>query len=87
MVGVPGLVALLAISLGVQLLGFWGVIFGVPFAGAVYALLFDFYLPRRQGLPQPATSEPSVAAQVAAHPKGEDRGEDVVAPALKRSSS
>jgi hypothetical protein len=81
------MVALLAISLGVQLLGFWGVIFGVPFAGAVYALLFDFYLPRRQGLPQPATSEPSVAAQVAAHPKGEDRGEDVVAPALKRSSS
>jgi predicted PurR-regulated permease PerM len=86
MVGVPGLVALLAISLGVQLLGFWGVIFGVPFAGAIYALLFDFYLPRRQGLPQPIVSEPPVASQAVAAPTSEKR-EDVVAPALKRSSS
>jgi predicted PurR-regulated permease PerM len=86
MVGVPGLVALLAISLGVQLLGFWGVIFGVPFAGAIYALLFDFYLPRRQGLPQPTVSEPPATAQAVAAPTSEKR-EDVVAPALKRSSS
>jgi len=84
MVGVPGLVALLAISLGVQLLGFWGVIFGVPFAGAVYALLFDFYLPRRQGLPRPVMSEQPAAAQPAA--KSTER-EDAAVPALKRSSS
>ncbi|MBX7214229.1 MAG: AI-2E family transporter [Thermoflexales bacterium] len=53
-VGVPGLVALLAVAIGVQLIGFWGLIFGVPVAGAAYALLFDFWLPRRrvaQGLP------------------------------------
>ncbi len=54
-VGVPGLVALVAVALGVQLIGFWGLIFGVPMAGAAYALLFDFWLPRRrvaQGLPE-----------------------------------
>ncbi len=53
-VGVPSLIALLAISVGVQLLGFWGLIFGVPIAGAIYAVLFEFYLPRRrkaEGLP------------------------------------
>ncbi|MEO6061646.1 MAG: AI-2E family transporter [Thermoflexales bacterium] len=53
-VGVPGLVGLVAVALGVQLIGFWGLIFGVPIAGAAYALLFDFWLPRRrvaQGLP------------------------------------
>jgi predicted PurR-regulated permease PerM len=48
MVGVPSLIALLAISVGVQLLGFWGLIFGVPIVGAAYALVFDFYLPRRR---------------------------------------
>jgi predicted PurR-regulated permease PerM len=48
MVGVPSLVALLAISVGVQLVGFWGLIFGVPIVGAAYALVFDFYLPRRR---------------------------------------
>lgn len=54
-VGVPGLVALVSVALGVQLIGFWGLIFGVPVAGAAYALLFDFWLPRRrvaQGLPE-----------------------------------
>jgi predicted PurR-regulated permease PerM len=86
MVGVPGLVALLAISLGVQLLGFWGVIFGVPFAGAIYALLFDFYLPRRRGAIQLATSEQPAPAQ--AQPALErDAREEGIAPALKRSSS
>jgi predicted PurR-regulated permease PerM len=48
MVGVPSLVALLVISVGVQVLGIWGLIFGVPIVGAMYALLFDFYLPRRR---------------------------------------
>ena len=48
MVGVPSLVALLAISVGVQLLGFWGLVFGVPIVGSIYAVVFDFYLPRRR---------------------------------------
>lgn len=54
-VGVPGLIGLLSISVGVQLFGFWGLIFSVPTMGAVYTLLFDYYLPRRrkaQGLPE-----------------------------------
>ncbi len=54
-VGVPGLVGLLSISLGVQIFGFWGLIFGVPAMGAIYTILFDFYLPRRrkaEGLPE-----------------------------------
>jgi predicted PurR-regulated permease PerM len=46
-VGVPGLVGLLSISIGVQLFGFWGLIFSVPAMGAVYILLFEYYLPRR----------------------------------------
>jgi predicted PurR-regulated permease PerM len=60
MVGVPSLVALLAISLGVQLLGFWGLVFGVPIVGAIYAVVFDFYLPRRRA------AEGEQAAQQAA---------------------
>lgn len=46
-VGVPSLVALTAVSIGTQLFGFWGLIFSVPMMGAVYAIVFDFYLPRR----------------------------------------
>jgi predicted PurR-regulated permease PerM len=68
MVGVPSLIALLAISVGVQLLGFWGLIFGVPIVGAAYALVFDFYLPRRrrvEGLADVAAPE-SASASVAA---------------------
>ncbi|HEY3291592.1 MAG TPA: AI-2E family transporter [Anaerolineae bacterium] len=54
-VGVPGLIGLLSISLGVQLFGFWGLILSVPAMGVVYTLLFDYYLPRRrksEGLPE-----------------------------------
>ncbi|MDW8350298.1 MAG: AI-2E family transporter [Anaerolineae bacterium] len=97
MVGVPGLVALLAISVGVQLLGFWGVIFGVPFVGAVYALVFDFYLPRRrkaEGLPEasdrpeelvePMTAQPTRSARSPDMPPMRER-EEPTAPSLKRS--
>ena len=61
-VGVPSLIGLISISLGVQLLGFWGLIFSIPLVGAAYAVVFDFYLPRRrkaEGLPEydPAFSE------------------------------
>ena len=54
-VGVPSLIGLISISLGVQLLGFWGLIFSIPLVGAAYAVVFDFYLPRRrkaEGLPE-----------------------------------
>ncbi|HQV68720.1 MAG TPA: AI-2E family transporter [Thermoflexales bacterium] len=47
-VGVPSLLALLAVSVGTQIFGFWGLIFSVPIMGAIYATVFDFYLPRRQ---------------------------------------
>jgi hypothetical protein len=39
----------------VQLFGFWGLIFGVPAMGAVYTMMFEYYLPRRrkaEGLPE-----------------------------------
>ncbi|MGQ9904800.1 MAG: AI-2E family transporter [Anaerolineae bacterium] len=54
-VGVPGLVQLVSVTIGVQLIGFWGLLFSIPFVGAAYALAFDFYLPRVrrvQGLPE-----------------------------------
>jgi len=96
MVGVPGLMALLAISVGVQLLGFWGVIFGVPFIGAVYALVFDFYLPRRRkdealseeapapdGLTvSPAQEQPPVARPASQPARERD---EATRPTLKRS--
>jgi predicted PurR-regulated permease PerM len=47
-VGVPGLVGLVAVSIGVQLFSFWGLIFSIPIVGAIYALIFDFYLPRQR---------------------------------------
>jgi predicted PurR-regulated permease PerM len=53
--GVPGLVALLAIIVGVQLLGFWGLVFSVPIVGSIYAIVFDIVIPRRRraaGLPE-----------------------------------
>ncbi len=97
LVGVPGLVALLAISMGVQLLGFWGVIFGVPFVGAVYALVFDFYLPRRrkaeglseasvmpEDLVKPPAAEQPYAARAAGTQPARER-EETTAPTLKRS--
>ena len=54
-VGVPGLIGLISISIGVQLFGFWGLVFSVPAMGAVYTVLFEYYLPRRrraEGLPE-----------------------------------
>jgi predicted PurR-regulated permease PerM len=67
MVGVPSLVALLAISVGVQLLGFWGLVFGVPIVGAIYAVVFEFYLPRRRaadGELAPKSASPPAAEAV-----------------------
>lgn len=53
-VGVPSLIGLISISVGVQFLGFWGLVFSIPLVGAIYAIVFDFWLPRhraRDGLP------------------------------------
>ncbi len=52
--GVPSLIAMLALIIGVQLLGFWGLVFAVPIVGSIYAIMFDVVLPRRrkaEGLP------------------------------------
>lgn len=69
-VGVPSLVAIIAISLGVQMLGFWGLIFGVPIVGAVYAVVFEFWLPRRDGrAPVPAPDAQPAAALPADPPQ------------------
>ena len=54
-VGVPGLIGLLSVTIGVQLFGFWGLVFSIPLMGAVYTLLFEYYLPRKrkaEGLPE-----------------------------------
>jgi predicted PurR-regulated permease PerM len=45
-IGVPSLLQLLSLGVGLQLLGFWGLIFSVPIAGAIYAVIFDVVLPR-----------------------------------------
>lgn len=95
MVGVPSLIALLAISMGVQLLGFWGLIFGVPIVGAAYALVFDFYLPRRhraEGATDDAAKQTDPAPVVdASQPQSQPQSVDLMreeakAQALKRSS-
>jgi len=61
-VGVPSLIGLISISVGVQLFGFWGLVFSIPIVGAAYAVVFDFWLPRKrhaEGLPEldPAFAE------------------------------
>jgi predicted PurR-regulated permease PerM len=64
--GVPSLMAMLAIIIGVQLLGFWGLVFSVPIVGSAYAIFFDIVLPRRrkgQGL----TDTPDVIVATESH--------------------
>jgi predicted PurR-regulated permease PerM len=76
-VGVPGLIALLSVSIGVQLLGFWGLIFGVPIVGAIYAVIFDFYLPRHrkaEGLPE---QDPELSALMHPQRSGREKREEV----------
>ncbi|MCS7061105.1 MAG: AI-2E family transporter [Anaerolineae bacterium] len=81
-VGVPGLVQLVSVTIGVQLVGFWGLLFSIPVVGAAYALAFDFYLPRMrraQGLPETDSTleevlhrrhnKPSPAQRPSASPK------------------
>jgi predicted PurR-regulated permease PerM len=48
-VGLPSILALLSTSVGVQLFGFWGLIFGTPVTGAIYAFIYKFLVPRAQG--------------------------------------
>jgi predicted PurR-regulated permease PerM len=48
-VGVPSILALLSTTVGVQLFGFWGLIFGTPVTGAAYAFVMNFLVPRARG--------------------------------------
>ncbi len=59
LVGVPGPIAIVALTIGVQLLGFWGLILSVPIVGAAYAVLFEFWLPRQTWY-APAAARPMV---------------------------
>ncbi len=66
LVGVPGPIAIIAITVGVQLLGFWGLILSVPIVGTAYAVLFDFWLPRRPWyVPPSARAVPDAPLQAA----------------------
>ena len=38
MIGMPALLTLIAVMIGVRLIGFWGFIFGIPVAGALYTI-------------------------------------------------
>ena len=42
MVGMPPLLILAAVMVSVRLIGFWGLIFGIPVAGALYAMALFF---------------------------------------------
>ncbi len=64
-VGVPGLLGLLSTTIGVQLFGFWGLLFSVPTIGALYELVFNFFLPRRNKA-MATSSEPHRGAEVSA---------------------
>jgi hypothetical protein len=69
---VPGLVGLVAVSIGVQLFSFWGLIFSIPVVGALYALVFDFYLPRQrrvEGAPAAAIADEDEAEAPASAPQ------------------
>ncbi|MCX6017092.1 MAG: AI-2E family transporter [Chloroflexi bacterium] len=57
--GVPSLIAMLSLFVGVQLLGFWGLVFSVPIVGSVYSILFDILLPWRRREENAANQAPS----------------------------
>jgi predicted PurR-regulated permease PerM/esterase/lipase len=55
--GMPSLLVLLAIMVSTQLLGFWGLVFGIPLAGVIYALGVTYLEQgkiRRESLPRGA---------------------------------
>jgi predicted PurR-regulated permease PerM len=45
--GLPSLLAMLSLFIGVQLLGFWGLVFSVPIVGSIYKILFDYMAEER----------------------------------------
>jgi predicted PurR-regulated permease PerM len=60
-VGMPALLILTAVMVSVRLIGFWGFIFGIPVAGALYTMGF-FFLERYRlkegpGLATPRSEE------------------------------
>jgi len=44
--GLPPLLTLIAVLIGVRLFGFWGFVFAIPIAGAGYSLAFLLLRPR-----------------------------------------
>ena len=50
---------MLSLFVGVQLLGFWGLVFSVPIVGSVYSILFDILLPWRRREENAANQAPS----------------------------
>lgn len=46
-VGMPSILALLSTTVGVQLFGFWGLIFGTPVTGAAYTFVMEFLVKER----------------------------------------
>ena len=51
-VGMPALLILTAVMISVRLIGFWGFVFGIPVAGALYTI--GLYLLERYRLKQGA---------------------------------
>ncbi|HXF69810.1 MAG TPA: AI-2E family transporter [Thermoflexus sp.] len=61
MTGLPPLLTLVAVLVGVRLFGFWGFVFAIPVAGAAYSLAF-LLLTRRSSpiqAPEPSVGSPS----------------------------
>ena len=54
-------VVLLAVLLGAQLAGLWGILAAIPVAGLAQFLLRGWVVPKLQGLDRPATARPAAA--------------------------
>ncbi len=53
--GLPALLVLIAIMVSMRIMGFWGLVFGIPLAGVIYALTVTYLEQskvRRESLPQ-----------------------------------
>lgn len=62
MTGLPPLLTLVAVLIGVRLFGFWGFVFAIPVAGAAYSLAFLLLTPRSSPIqaPAPSVGSPSI---------------------------
>lgn len=60
MVGMPALLTLAAVMVSVRLIGFYGLIFGIPVAGALYTMAL-FFLERHRLKQEPQMADPGQA--------------------------